>query len=111
MEPDLDREFQRGVDEATADVAAGQCRFFFQTRGSWGQFFTDLMRERFGVQVVHTSDITNSYEIAYERGYNNTVEAHLDHAFGAGAYRKAWKEVQEYRRESYRTWRPPTNDT
>ncbi len=97
-------EFQRGVREAEADIARERCRLFFQTRGSWGERFTDLMRDRFGVQVVHISDITWDAKTSYERGYNSTVRSHIDATHGAGSYDSAWQEIQAYRQESYRKW-------
>jgi hypothetical protein len=68
-------EFQRGVDEARADIAARAMRYFFQTRGAWGEKFTELMRERFGVQVVPISDITCDAEQSYQQGYNSTIKS------------------------------------
>ena len=62
------------------------------------------MRDRFGVQVVHVSDITWDAKKSYEQGYNSTVESHIDAKHGAGSYDRAWQEIQAYRQESYRKW-------
>jgi len=95
-------EFQRGVRDAQADIANDCCRLFFQTRGSWGERFTDLMRDRFNVQVVHVSDITWDSKKSYEHGYNSTITSFLDGKYGPGAYDRTWQEIQEYRQETYR---------
>jgi hypothetical protein len=97
-------EFQRGVREAEADIAAASCRLFFQTRGSWGERFTELMRDRFGVSVVHVSDISWDAKRSYEQGYNRTVRAHIDSQFGTGSYDRAWEEIEAFREQSYREW-------
>jgi hypothetical protein len=95
-------EFQRGVREAQADIANGTRRIFWQTRSFWGERFTNLMRDRFNVEVVHISDMTSERQRSYESGYNKTVESHVDAMFGAGAFVGTWNEVQEYRQETYR---------
>ncbi len=97
-------EFQRGVREAQVDIAKDACRLFFQTRGNWGALFTNLMRDRFNVEVVHVSDITWESKQSYEHGYNSTVRSHVDAKYGAGSCDRAWQEIQEYREESYRSW-------
>jgi hypothetical protein len=99
-----EHEFHRGVNEAEADITAGAMRYFFQTRGAWGQKFSELMRERFGVQVVHISDMTSDPETSYQQGYNTTITSFLDRVFGTGAYDRTWAEIQAYRQESYRRW-------
>ena len=91
-----EREFQRGVRDAQADIAAGAGRLFFQTRGAWGELFTELMRKRFCIQVVHVSDMTWEAKVSYEDGYNGTIKAHLKATFGAGAFDRTWKEVDDF---------------
>lgn len=97
-------EYQHGVIEAQSDIAEGRCRLFWQTRGAWGDRFTDLMRVRFAVQVVHTSDLTSESKQSYEEGYNGVVTSHLDQTFGIGAFERTWGEVEEYRQERHRAW-------
>jgi hypothetical protein len=95
--------YQRGATDAQADIAAKACRLFWQTRGAWGELFT-LMHRRFGVKVVHTSDLTSTPELSYHQGYNDTIKFHLEHEFGANSFDCAWNEVREYRVESYKRW-------
>ncbi len=103
-------EFERGASDGLADIDAGRCRFFFQTRGEWGRLFVQLMRDRFSVDVVHISDITSDRQHSYECGYNNAIEGHLDRKFGAGQFDRTWQEVQEFRQETYRrAFGPPNN--
>jgi hypothetical protein len=97
-------EFQRGVNEAQTDIAVSAVRYFCQTRGSWGERFTELMRHRFGAQVIHVSDITSDGNTSYEQGYNTTIKAHLDRTFGNGAFDRTWAEIDAYRQECYRRW-------
>ena len=61
-------------------------RYFFQTRGSWGEKFTELMRNRFRVEVIHVSDMTWDAKSSYEQGYNATIKSHLDQKFGLGTF-------------------------
>jgi hypothetical protein len=97
-------EFQRGENDARADIGARAMRYFFQTRGAWGEKFTELMRERFGVHVVHISDMTCDANQSYQQGYNSTIESHLDQAFGKGAFDRTWAEIEAYRQENYVRW-------
>ena len=99
-----DAAFQRGVTDARADIGTGASRYFAGTRGSWGQMFTRLVRERFGVEVVHIDCFTDEERSSYEAGYNGTIVSHLSHRFGAGAFDRVWEEVQEYRQEQYQSW-------
>ena len=96
--------YQRGVTDAQADITAKACRLFWGTRGRWGELFTELMQRRFGVQVVHISDITSTGEWSYQRGYNETIKSHVDSEFGAGSFERAWNEIREYRQETARRW-------
>jgi len=98
-------EYQRGVTDAEADIAAKSYRLFWQTRGAWGDFFTELMQQRFAVHVVHTSDMTTYEELSHQSGYNDAVVAHLDNQFGAGSFQRACDEVKAYREAGYRRWR------
>jgi hypothetical protein len=99
-----EREFQRGVIEAQKDISAGAPRLFCQTRGAWGEKYTELMRDRFGVEVVHVSDMTWESKQSYEQGYNKTIESHVDEVFGSGTFDAAWAEIQEFRLEYHRRW-------
>jgi hypothetical protein len=104
-------EHQRGIDEAQNDIAAESCRLFFQTRGRWGELLTTLMRNRFQVEVIHTSDITSDGQRSYQEGYNSTVTMHLDSKFGQGSFDRTWEEVQEYRKQSsYRSRTSPEHE-
>ena len=97
--------FDEGVREATSAITNKKCRLFWQTRDHWGELFTDLMKERFGVQVVHIDCFTSAAKYSYESGYNQTVTAHINATFGEGAFERAWEEIEKYRLESYQQWR------
>lgn len=98
-----DTAFQTGVADAEADLAGGRSRYFAGTRGSWGEFFSQIMRERFGVAVVHIDCFTWEEKRSYEAGYNQTILSHLAARFGSEAFDRTWQEVQEYRQEQYRS--------
>ena len=95
--------FQRGVLDAQTDLGAGGGKYYAGTRRSWGEFFTRLMRERFGIEVVHIDSFTWEEKSSYEAGYNSTIVSHLAETFGAGTFERTWEEVQEYRQEYYRS--------
>ena len=99
-----EQQYRRGLTEAESDIAAGECRLFWQARGSWGELLTTVMRDRFDVQVVHTSDICTEGQRSYWYGYNSTVKAYLDGRFGAGAYKQTLDDVERHRQEVYRRW-------
>lgn len=99
-----DGEFQLGVDEARADIKAGAMRYFFQSRGSWGEKLTELMRDRFSIQVIHVSDITRDAKKSYEQGYNTTIESYLNEKFGPDAFGSTWAEVKAFRQADYQRW-------
>ena len=82
----IPKEFDRGKLDSGADHMAGCPKLYWQTRGSWGDRLTELMRDRFGVAVQHISDITYDEEVSYRRGYNEATSAYIDEKFGAGTY-------------------------
>ena len=100
MEYDAD-ECERGAKDAAADIEAGHPKLYYGTRGRWGEFLTELMDKRFGVTVVHASDITNTAEMSYQRGYNDAVRSSIDQHFGEGIYQAAMEEVDQFRQRYY----------
>ena len=103
--------YERGELDARSDIAVNKCRLFWGTRGAWGERFTELMRERFGVEVVHSGCFTSDDKSSYEQGYNKTIQAHLGDIFGAGSFERAWQEIEDYRLEQYRRWVASKKDT
>ena len=95
-------EFDRGALASKSDIAAGRPRLYWQTRGRWGEYLTQLMAERFGVVVEHTSDLTNAAKLSFEAGYNQTTRLHIDGQFGHGQYDAAVQEVNQFRMDYYR---------
>ena len=57
---------------------------------------TELFADRFGVTVIHTSDMTTASQISYENGYNDQLKKHIDATHGVGAYADAMKEVKSF---------------
>jgi hypothetical protein len=96
---------QQGKRDAEVDIAASQCRLFWQTRNPWEKFWMDLLRERFGVTIVDISCITSSAKYSYERGYNQTIVLHINGTFGEGAFEKAHDELQDFRAKLYERWK------
>jgi hypothetical protein len=94
--------YELGIADALADISANRCRLFWQTRGTWAAFFTSLMAERFGIRVVHVSDLTIESQRSFESGYNSTIEAHVNGIHGVEAFELALREVHEYRAMIYR---------
>ncbi len=102
--PVVQEEYDRGRRDAERDFANGHGKLFWQTRGSWGRFFFDLMQARYGIYVEHTSDITWDAKLSYEAGYNSVTREHVEAIDGDGEMDRIWEEVQAYRLESYRLY-------
>src|SRR5258708_27407688 len=83
------------------EIEAGCPRLFWGTRGAGGQFFEDLFRSRYGVEVEHTDSFVDAELLAYRDGFNSTVIAHIDDKYGAWAFDRARAEVEQFRKESY----------
>jgi hypothetical protein len=98
----IPEDFDRGQRDSVADIATGTPKLYWQTRGRWGEFLTQLMVERFGVAVKHTSDITTAAEVSYRRGYNDATRSHIDQTYGQGAYDAAMEEVDRFRMAHYK---------
>lgn len=96
--------YENGYTDATKDIEAGTLRLFWGTRGSWGHFFEELFKNRFGVKVESTSCIVWSELQAYRKGYNETVRAYIEQTYGSEAYEKALEEVEQFRLESYKRY-------
>lgn len=97
-------ERNRGRAECETDIASGCLQFYCQTRGRWGEYMTVLMNERFGVQVIHTSDVTNAAQISFRAGYNERIAEHIDSTFGDGSVEKALGDVKSFRKRLYREY-------
>jgi hypothetical protein len=95
-------EFERGFSDSESDIASASPKLFWQTRGRWGEFLTQLMADRFSVAVEHTSDITNADEVSYRKGYNEATRRHVDHKFGNGTFQSAIAEVERFRLDYYK---------
>jgi hypothetical protein len=111
-EPTIDdAAYQRGVREAHEDITKDTCRLFLGTRSFWGRRITDIMRDGFGVEVVHSSDITWEEKWSFEHGYNSIIFAYLDATYGTGTWDRIWEENQAYRLEVYQKYWPGLDST
>jgi hypothetical protein len=95
-------DYDNGKLQSEADIAQDSPRLYWGTRGAWGEFFTQLMAERFSVVVEHISDITTTAQSSYHSGYNSVTEAYIDEKYGAGSFQAAIDEVEQFRLEYYR---------
>lgn len=95
-------DFERGVATCEEDVGQGVFRLYWQTRAAWGEYMTTIFKERFGIQVVHTSDITNTAKISFHAGYNGQAKQLIDKKFGSGEFDRAMNDVKSFRMERYR---------
>ena len=95
-------EYDRGRSMAQDDFARGQGKMYVQTRGAWGRFLFDLMQERYGIFVEHTSDIVWAKKLSFEMGYNEVAHEHVDSVTGPGSMDRIWEEVNAFRKASYR---------
>jgi hypothetical protein len=87
--------YERGIREAQEDIAKDACRLFLRTRSFWGCRITDIMRDEYRVEVVYPSDVTWEANWSFEDGYNSTIVAHLDAAYGPGTWDRIWEETWE----------------
>ena len=95
-------EFERGREACASDIAGGTLQLYYQTRSAWGERMTELFADRFGVAVVHTSDLTTSSRISYRNGYNDQIKRQIDETHGDGSYAAAMKEVRLFRINHYK---------
>ncbi len=92
-----------GVEAAGNDIKAGRLRLFSgaPSRTTWAADLANTLRERFGIEVVFVSCLTNAEKREYETAYNGAVQAHIDEVFGQGALAGAMEEVQMRRKARY----------
>jgi len=95
-------ERERGRNECESDIQRGQLNFYWQTRGSWGEYLTTQMSKRFNVHVIHTSDMTTEAQIEFESGYNSRAKEHINSLFGDGCVQALFADVEAYRELQYR---------
>jgi hypothetical protein len=88
-------EHERGIREAQDDIAKDAPRLFLRSRSFWGGRIADMMRDGYRVEVVYSSDVTWEPNWSFEDGYNSTIIAHLDAAYGAGTWDRIWEETWE----------------
>jgi hypothetical protein len=99
-------EFEKGHAAAKTDIAEQRLRLFSgaPSEAPWGRYLAETMRERFAVEVLFTSCLTNAKKSAFEDGYNAEMIGHIDRAFGPGAYSLACEDVQRWRKASSDAW-------
>jgi hypothetical protein len=97
-------EYDRGREDARADAANGIRKVFVQTRGAWGRYLFDLMRDRYGVFVEHVSDMTTEARLSYESGYNSVAHEYIESIDGPGTMERIREEVDTFRTEHYRKY-------
>ena len=95
-------EVARGRAQCFADIASGQAKLFWQTRGGWGEFMAALMRKRFDVFVEHIGCSTDRDKHSFVSGYNDATIEHIHRTFGSGAFQVALDEVESFREHEYR---------
>jgi hypothetical protein len=100
----IQSEFDRGQRDSATDQLAGHAKLFWQTRRSWDDKLVEMMKDRFGVEVEHVSDITSSEKKSYEDGYNAATKCFIDKRFGVDAFQSAIKEIEAFRIESHRQY-------
>ena len=95
-------DFDLGVTQCEEDFADNVYRLYWQTRSSWGEYMTEIFAERFGVEVVHISDLTTTAQSSFRTGYNSRIKQRVDEQFGIGAFDAAMEDVETFRAERYR---------
>jgi hypothetical protein len=110
----IQAEYDRGRADACKDVADGTRKMYVQTRGAWGRFLFELMRDRYGIFVEHVSDITSAAKLSYEGGYNSITHEYVENMDGVGTMDRIHAEVDAFRAEHYRKYfeaNPPPEKT
>lgn len=100
----IQREYDRGRDNAIADASNGTRKVFVQTRGAWGRYLFDLMRDRYGVFVEHVSVVTSEEKLSYEAGYNSIACEYIESIDGPGKMKQIHEEVDAFRSNYYREY-------
>lgn len=102
--------FQDGVTQAERDIASGQLRLRYGARGAWGDDLARTLHERFGVELVVLSCLTNEASSSFDDGYNSTMEAHINSTHGNNAVAMARADVQRRRKDAYDSWVASTSE-
>jgi hypothetical protein len=97
-------EYDRGRSDARKDLAKGTRKIYVQTRGAWGKFLFELMRDRYGIFVEHVSDVTSAGKLTYENGYNSIAHEYIENLDGDGTMDRIRAEVDAFRSEHYRKY-------
>jgi len=97
--------FESGRAEALKDIREGKPRLFWGIRGRWGTYFSELMRERFGVLLDELSCLVTDDSASFHNGYNSEIQKYVDQRFGAGSFSQALEEVERFREKLYENWR------
>ncbi|WDI42773.1 nucleotidyltransferase family protein [Bremerella sp. P1] len=100
----IQKEYDRGRSLAEEDVANGERKIYVQTRGAGDEFLSDLMRQRYGILVEYTSDITWNEKRSFEDGYNSVAREYIESVDGKGAIRRVLAEVKTFRDDQYRQY-------
>jgi hypothetical protein len=94
-------EQERGRSNCNSNIASGCVRLFWQTRSAWGDYLSEEFESRFGVRVLHISDLTNSELYSFHSGYNQRTIEYIDTTFGHGSFEAAMNDVEAFRRQRY----------
>jgi len=106
MEETPQETIEQGRADALRDIAAGRPKLFWGIRGPCVAFAQDLFRTRYGIKLEQTNCFEWDGMLAYSRGYNHVIAAHLDATHGSDTYRKAEDEVIQFRKAHFEAvWR------
>ena len=106
----MNEHLKRGLQQAESEIAAGRPRLYWNTRGGWGELFTELMSNRFGVVVEHVGDMTTANKRAFEEGNNSTVKSFIGSKFGEDAFQRILDEIEAYRQSTYQQYHASKQD-
>ena len=65
---------------------------------------TNLMNDRFGIEVVHTSDITTTAQYSFQIGYNQRQSEHVIETHGDGSFELVLTDVETFRKRQYQEY-------
>jgi hypothetical protein len=107
--PNFTGAYERGAAEARADIAAGHLRVKYFAPGEWGRYVIETLRDRFGAEHIPTTCFVTQESLAYDKGYESEVNAHIECTWGPGAWAAFTADMQHYRDEVYKRARKNPN--
>ncbi len=97
--------YESGKAESRQECAAAHLRYYSGAPSEgWGRDLAEILRLRFGIEVVFVHCFVTANSLSYEEGWNDALEEHVDGKWGRGAFKAVLAEVRLLRERAYEEW-------